>query len=60
MIERLQKAIDKFEAREQSVPQDERAADNPDYTRLLNVIQALKNYKVMCEKIEAKLDQLGV
>jgi DNA repair ATPase RecN len=55
--QRLAEAIKKLETRHDSIPMDERVADNPDYSRLVMVIAALKKYQETIDKIHAKLDQ---
>lgn len=60
MTERIDKALTKLEAKEQSVPQDERVAENPDYTRLLQVIRTLRDFKAKLLSVEKMLDHLGV
>lgn len=55
--DRLATTIRKLENRHDGIPADERVAENPDYSRLVMVIAALKGYQETINKIHAKLDQ---
>lgn len=59
MEERLTKAIAKLEKKMDSVPLDERVADNRDYTKIINLVTTFKNFKATLARLDPMLTELG-
>lgn len=59
MEERIEKAIAKLEHKLYGIPIDEQVPENRDFTKVVNLIQSLKNFKSVLVRLDPMLNELG-
>lgn len=60
MLPRLDRAIDKIQKQISGVPLDERVDGNKDYTKYVNLLASLRQFRTAVQRMEEMLDKLEV
>lgn len=59
-LERLDKAIEKIEAKIKDIPPDELVPDNKDYVKWERLLQGFKRYKESFVNLDKLMNEIGV